>query len=252
MQVLNDLGDGLLRPRAVYKDGMLAAKDGVLALNITRPGPPESALRTVNIPRCLNAEDFALRGSPYVRVIKVIPGQIVTGSLTADVPVMDGALQSDVQNDILKLAVVERYTGKMGRGFGFVQGFGLKRGALASSVAHDSHNLILVGTNDADMVTAMTALVEMQGGFAAALDGKVIARVPLPLAGLISLEFAHEVAAQNATLLKAAREELGCALENPFMALSFLALPVIPELRLTDKGLVDVGKFAIVPLQPEG
>jgi adenine deaminase len=251
IQVLSDLGDGLLKPHKVFKDGMLAAKDGVLALNITLPGSPESALRTVNIPRCFTAADFAVRGSSHVRVIQVIPGQIVTGSLTANVPVANGMLQSDAAHDNLKLAVVERHTGEMGRSVGFVHGFGLKRGALASSVAHDSHNLIAVGANDADMAAAMTALVEMQGGFAAALDGKVIARVPLPLAGLISLEGAHEVAAQNAALLKAAREELGCALENPFMALSFLALPVIPELKLTDKGLVDVAKFDFVPLQAE-
>lgn len=252
MQVLSDLGDGLLKPHAVYKDGMLAAKDGVLALNITRPWPPESAMRTVNMPRCLNAEDFALSGSQHVRVIKVIPGQIVTGSVTAIVPVANGKLQSDVAHDILKLAVFERYTGKMGHSIGFVQGFGFKRGAIASSVAHDSHNLITVGANDDDMAAAMTALVEMQGGFAVALDGKVIARMPLPFAGLIAAECASDAAAHNKAVLKAAKEELGCALENPFMALSFLALPVIPELKLTDKGLVDVAKFDFVPLDADG
>ena len=161
-------------------------------------------------------------------------------------------LQSDVAHDILKLAVFERYTGKMGHSIGFVQGFGLKRGAIASSVAHDSHNLITVGTNDEDMASAMTALVEMQGGFAIALDGKVIARMPLPFAGLIAAECAADAAAHNKAVLKAVKEKLDCALENPFMALSFLALPVIPELKLTDKGLVDVAKFDFVPLHADG
>ncbi len=248
MQVLSDLGDGLLKPLAVYKDGMLAAKDGALALNITRPWPPDSALRTVNFPRCFNAGDFALNGSPHVRVIKVIPGQIVTGSFSANMPVVEGKLQSDVSQDILKLAVVERYTGKMGRSIGFVNGFGLKRGAIASSVAHDSHNLIAVGVDDSDLEIAFNRLAEMQGGLVAVKDGAVLAEVPLPVAGLMSLCSAMEVSRAVLRLNAVAHVELGCALGSPFMSLSFLALPVIPELKLTDKGLVDVAKFGFVPL----
>ncbi len=249
LQILSDLGEGILRPLAVYKGGELVAKEGSLAVELEARQVPVQSLQTVRVPCALTPDDFAVSGqSGSVRVIKVIPHQIVTDALTLELPVQDGRVLPDTSRDVLKLAVVERYTGKAGRSVGFVQGFGLKAGALASSVAHDSHNLIAVGTNDDDIAAAVNRVARMEGGLVAVKDGAVLADVPLPLAGLISLEDAPSVAERVGKLLRAAREALGCELDNPFMALSFLALPVIPHLKLTDRGLVDVGKFDFVPL----
>ena len=132
-------------------------------------------------------------------------------------------------------------------GVGFVQGFGLKGGALASSVGHDSHNIVVVGTNDNDMNVAARAVGNMRGGFVAVSDGEVMAQVPLPIAGLMSEQPLEVVAGQVADLIQVSHQ-LGVELDNPFMALSFLALPVIPALKLTDQGLVDVEQFKLVPL----
>jgi adenine deaminase len=145
------------------------------------------------------------------------------------------------------MAVVERHSGSGNIGKGFVKGFGLKNGALASSVAHDSHNIVIVGTTDADMQAALKAVVDMGGGLAAVSNKKVLARLALPLAGLMSYEPVTAVRDQLDGLIKITHE-MGCSLPGPFMTLSFLALPVIPELKLTDKGLIDVNKFEVVPL----
>jgi adenine deaminase len=142
---------------------------------------------------------------------------------------------------------VERHKGTGRIGKGFVKGFGLKRGALASSVAHDSHNIIIVGTTDGDMHTALEAVVQMGGGLAVVSENKVLASLALPIAGLMSLEPIQLVRDQLESLVGIAHD-MGCALKEPFMTLSFLALPVIPELKLTDFGLIDVNKFEVVPL----
>ena len=249
LQVLGNLHKGLLRPLAVYKNGELVAEEGSLAVELETRQVPVQSVQTVKILGELAPDDFAVSGqSGSVRVIKVIPHQIVTDALILDLPVQDGRVLPDTSRDVLKLAVVERYSGKAGRSVGFVQGFGLKAGALASSVAHDSHNLIAVGTNDDDIAAAVNRVARMEGGLVAVKDGTVLADVPLQLAGLISLEDAPTVAERVCKLVRIAHEALGCELDNPFMALSFLALPVIPHLKLTDRGLVDVGKFDFVPL----
>jgi adenine deaminase len=129
-----------------------------------------------------------------------------------------------------------------------VKGFGLKRGALATSVAHDSHNLVVVGVTDEEMKQAVQEVEKMQGGFVVVDQKEIKASLPLPVAGLMSLETAEEVAAQMGKLTQAARES-GVLLENPFLTLSFIAQPLIPELKLTDKGLVDVAQFRIIPLE---
>jgi len=147
--------------------------------------------------------------------------------------------------------VIERHLASGNTGLGFVKGFGLKRGALASSVAHDSHNIIVVGTNDEDMMTAAVQIVKMQGGLVVASGGQVLATVRLPIAGLMSEKSAKEVSAEMEAVEGAARD-IGCTVPTPFMAMSFLALPVIPALKLTDKGLVDVKDFALVPLFVDG
>jgi len=156
-------------------------------------------------------------------------------------------LVSDPSRDLLKIAVVERHTGSGRIGLGMVRGIGLRQGALASSVAHDSHNIIVAGVTDADMRTAVGEVVAMGGGIAAATGGRIAARLPLPVAGLMSLEPVQAVSDAMDRLVRAARG-LGSTLKDPFMTLSFLALPVIPELKITDLGLVDVREFKRVPL----
>jgi len=154
---------------------------------------------------------------------------------------------ADPKRDLIKAAVFERHRGSGNVGLGFVHGLGLRAGALASSVAHDSHNIVVAGVNDADMLTAVKHVEAMQGGVAAVKDGEVLASLALPIAGLMSDRPIDFVVDAMRRLIRVARE-LGSSHSHPFMALSFLALPVIPALRLTDRGLVDVDRFEIVPL----
>jgi len=196
----------------------------------------------------LTAKSFAIRtAGETCRVIRLVPDQIITESHRLAPTVKKGCVVSDPERDMLKLAVVERHKASGRIGLGLVSGFGLKKGALGTTVAHDSHNIIIVGTNDADMLKAAKELKRMGGGFVAVADGKVAAALPLPIAGLMSDRPAEEVAESLSKLLEKAHV-WGARVPNPFIALSFLALPVIPELKLTDKGLVDVARFQIVSL----
>jgi adenine deaminase len=238
--------DGLetLNVEEVYSGGRLVARGG----QMLPAAPPEAAAAPPSVQvdwESLNLE-IPAQGA-RARVIGVVPGQIVTQALTLPVKRQNGLAAADPERDLLKMAVIERHAATGNVGLGFVQGMGLKRGALASTVAHDSHNLIVVGTNDADMLAAARAVAEMGGGLAAVAGGNVAAQLPLPVAGLMSKEPLETVRARMEALLAAARD-LGSGLPNPFMTLSFLALPVIPALKLTDKGLVDVNRFDFVPL----
>jgi adenine deaminase len=197
----------------------------------------------------LAAADFAIpaSGAP-VRVIELVPDQLLTGS-TAEAPRMaDGLAVADPARDLAKIAVVERHhaTGRVGRGF--VRGFGLREGAFASTVSHDAHNVIVVGVSDGDMEACARRLAELGGGIVVVRDGAVLAELPLPVAGLMSDRPGADVAAALGDLRDAARE-LGVGLRAPFMALSFLGLSVIPSLKITDRGLVDVDRFELVPLE---
>jgi adenine deaminase len=184
-------------------------------------------------------------------VIETIPGQIVTKQDVSRATVRDGLAVADPGRDLLKIAVVERH-GKNGNvGLGFVRGFGMRRGAIASSVAHDSHNVIIVGVDDDDMLAALKAVEALDGGQVVVAGGEVLARLPLPIAGLIS-DQPVEAVRDMVNGLHAAFAQLGGTLEAPFMALSFLALPVIPSLKLTDQGLVDAEQFKLVPLWVDG
>ncbi len=201
--------------------------------------------------RRLDEEALAIRaGKGRIRVIGVRPGQIVTEHLLMEPCIRDGLAVADPDRDLAKLAVFERHRATGNVGLGFVTGLGLSRGALASSVAHDSHNLIVAGADDADMLVAAREVERMGGGLAVADSGRVVAGLALPVAGLMSEGPAAEVAARMAEVNRALAE-LGLALRSPFAALSFLALPVIPALKLTDKGLVDVGRFAYAALWEE-
>jgi adenine deaminase len=178
-------------------------------------------------------------------VIEIIPGQIVTRKVIEEVKVADGAAVPDVERDILKLVVVERHKASGNVGVGLVKGFGLKRGALASSVAHDSHNIIAVGANDLDILKAIEEINRLQGGLVVCTNLEILASLPLPIAGLLSPEPLDVVVTQHEVVEKTAAS-LGNLPQAPFSILSFLALPVIPELRLTDLGLVDVKNFKLL------
>jgi adenine deaminase len=183
-----------------------------------------------------------------VRVIRTVPGQIVTEMDLAVPLVLDGRIMADPEADVAKLAVFERHRGSGGVGLGLVRGLGLKAGAIASTVAHDSHNLIVAGVSDSDMLLAVRTLAECGGGFVCVRDGWVLYLLALPLAGLMSDQEPENVAS-GLDQLNASARQLGCPENiNPFMQLSFLSLPVIPRLRLTDRGLVDVQDFAFTSL----
>lgn len=235
-----------LRVRSVIKGGRTVFHEGASVGAEGQPGP-DASMGAMNI-RPFGREALAVRNEGgAIRVIDLIPGQILTKQCVLAPAVRDGAVVPDIGRDLLKLAVVERHhgTGRIGRGF--VRGFGLKAGALASSVAHDSHNLIAVGCSDEELFTAVKAVEAMNGGLAAVRGGKVLATLPLPIAGLMSDRPLAAVAAAWEKMRRVARE-LGSPLEEPFMTLSFLALPVIPAVKLTDGGLVDVGRFERVSL----
>jgi len=232
-----------LRPVKVIKDGVLVAEEGRLCV----PLKPARGVkgRSMNIAP-LGPASFAIAAQPGpARVIGVVDGQIVTRALSLDPRVEEGLVVSDTGRDILKMAVVERHHGTGNIGRALVQGFGLAFGALATSVAHDSHNIAVVGVTDADMLAAVLAVQQMGGGLVALKEGRAQARLPLPVAGLMSEARLEEVQEGLESCIAAARE-LGCRLTDPFMTLSFLCLPVIPELKLTDRGLVDVGEFRLV------
>ena len=178
-------------------------------------------------------------------VIEIVPNQIITKSVNEKPKIYDGAIVSDTKRDILKLVVVERHKATGNIGLGLVKGFGIKRGALASSISHDSHNIVAVGTNDNDLYAAIKKVETLGGGLAVAADGKMLSTLPLPIAGLLSDQPLEQVVKKLEEVEKAAAN-LGSKLAAPFATLSFLALPVIPELRLTDKGLVDVLQFKIL------
>ncbi|MEW6387963.1 MAG: adenine deaminase [Thermodesulfobacteriota bacterium] len=230
----------------VWKQGRLVAEGGRLRSDLDLPDypAPAPAFRV----KALEVESFSLQAAgDLVKVIGLIPDQLLTGRRVLAAPVRDGLLVADPSRDLLKLAVIERHQGTGNLGLGLIQGFGLKKGALASSVAHDCHNLIVIGVGEGDMLTAARHVIDLKGGLAVAADGQVLADLPLPIAGLLSPASLEEVAAAYDGLQKT-YQSLGGTLADPFMALSFMALEVIPNLKLTDLGLVDVNRFRVVPL----
>jgi adenine deaminase len=240
--VLDDLAD--LRISMVFHRGRPVAREGKPLFSW--PQPIDSRVTGSVKIKPFTVEELKLSApSETMPVIEVVPGQIITRKTQARVKVMDGVILPDTERDILKLAVVERHRATGNIGLGLVRGFGLKRGALASSIAHDSHNIIAVGTDDRDIMAAVKAIETMQGGLAAAAGGEMLAGLALPIAGLLAAEPLETVVAKLEKLQKLARD-LGCGLPSPFATLSFLALPVIPELRLTDRGLVDVTEFKLI------
>ena len=230
----------------VYKKGKLVARDGKCLLPELSLAK-ESRLVSMKLKE-LKEEDLRIKveGSK-IRAIRTAANTLITEEEILPVNEKKGEIVSEPDRDLLKMVVIERHRGSGRKGFGFIRGIGLRRGALASTVAHDSHNLIVVGANDSDMVVAANALRELGGGLVVVRGGRVEAQLPLPVAGLLSTAPLERVVKLKKEVNQAALA-LGATLEQPFMALSFMALPVIPKLKLTDQGLVDVESFKHVPL----
>jgi adenine deaminase len=239
---LDDLAN--LSVNMVFHRGRLVAREGQPLFPLPR-ADNHAVTGTVHV-KSVKRESLKLTAPPAeFPVIELVPGQIVTRKRYLKVKTVNGQFIPDMERDILKLAVVERHRATGNIGLGMVTGFGLKKGALASSVAHDSHNIVAVGTNDDDILAAIQEIQRLQGGIVAVAEGKVLASLGLPIAGLLSDEPLETVVARLGKLEQTARE-LGSRLPSPFAALSFLALPVIPELKLTDLGLVDVTEFRLI------
>lgn len=227
---------------------IVGGRPAIEALAAMGPGPAPTGRASVRVRR-LEPSDFRMPApaGASVPVIGVIPGRIITERLEAVPPRREGMLRADPEQDLAKVAVIERH-GKNGNiGRGFVRGFGLREGAIASSVGHDSHNLTVVGVEDAAMALAANRVAALEGGFVVATAERVLAELALPIAGLMSDHSSAEVTAALRRLRAAARE-LGCRLPEPFLQVSFLPLPVIPHLKITDMGLFDVDRFALVEL----
>ncbi|MBU0732584.1 MAG: adenine deaminase [Proteobacteria bacterium] len=245
--VLNDLNE--FDVASVYKDGRLVVQDGEL-IDFSR-NPSDLRVdqhKPLKIAH-LSPEHFRIpHPGGRARVIELVPGQITTRTRYEKVESVNGFVKTDVGGDLLKLSVVERHKGSGNIGLGLVHGFGLNEGAIASSVAHDSHNVIVIGVSDEEICRAVEAVRDMGGGLAVVRGNNTpLATTPLEIGGLMSNRPLGSVV-ESLRVVKSAASDLGCQCEEPFMALSFLALPVIPELKLTDKGLVDVNRFEIVPL----
>jgi adenine deaminase len=230
----------------VYKKGKLVAEGGRCLHPGAKTGD-QPQLISMNLNE-VGEEEFCIKAqTSRVRAMRLSEGTLITDEEIVSVTDRGGEAVSDSERDLLKIAVLERHHGTGRKGLGFVCGLGLRQGALASTVAHDSHNLVVAGAGDEDMIVAANTLRALGGGLVVVRDGQVQAQLPLSIAGLMSTAPLQHVVERQREVNQAARE-LGCPLEHPFMALSFLALPVIPKLKLTDRGLVDVDLFSRVEL----
>ncbi len=244
-----------MKPDMVIFEGNVVAQNGELVKECKVEDYPDWLKHTVVLKKPVTPESFEvpskkMEGTTKIHVIEMISRQIINNHIIKEVSVKNGLIQTEVDHDILKLAVVERY-GKNGNiGIGFVQGFELKKGALAYSMSHDHHNIVVVGTNDEDMALAVNEVVRLNGGLSVACDGKIRNSMELPIGGLMSEKSAEEVMAQLDVLNEDAKK-LGCNMDAPFMSLSFISLPTVPELGLTDKGLVDVLAHQLIGLEVE-
>lgn len=242
-----------MKPAVVIFEGQIVAKNGRLLKECPVEAYPDWIKHTVILKRPITAESFRISASgnqAKVRVIDMIPRQIINHHVTELMAIRDGSIAADVSRDLLKLAVVERY-GKNGNvGVGIVRGFRLREGALAYSMSHDHHNIVVVGTNDADMAAAVNEVARLNGGLCAVSGGKVLSSMELPIGGLMSEKSADEVMEQLDILNRDA-QKLGCEMDAPFMSLSFVSLPTVPDLGLTDLGLVDVLSHKLIPLIAE-
>ncbi len=230
------------RVQAVYSGGVRVSEAAFAARQVI----PPVARHSVKAPR-MEAAHFRTGGNRVeTPVIGIIPGKIITEHLTYQIAPEDGDKRPDIARDLVKIAVIERHGKNGNRATGFVKGFGLTRGAIGSTLCHDHHNIAVVGADYADMALAANRLGEIEGGFVVVEGGRVLAELALPVAGLMSLE-PFETVRRDLVALRAAARSLGVTLEEPFLQLAFLCLPVIPHLKITDFGMVDVDRFEVMP-----
>ncbi len=244
-----------MKVTCVLIDGDVVAEDGKLLVDVAPYQYPDWATNSMHVRDKITAETFAVeapegKSEVTVRAIEVIPAKVPDREVHVKLTVKDGKLESDTAQDVLKTFVFERHheTGTVGKGF--VKGFGINKGAMASTVAHDAHNLLVIGTNDEDMALAANTLIECGGGMAAVCDGKVLGCVPLPIAGLMNAKPVEEMS-EIVSNLEKAWVQIGCDMPSPFMTMALIPLACLPELRLTNRGLVDCTKFEMVPLVVE-
>ncbi len=250
MLLISDLSQ--VKVEKVFINGELVAENGELCVPIPVTEYPAHVRHSVILPKLLEAEDFAVYTNKDItqvtaQVIEVINGKVGTIARKCVLPVQKGVVQNDPAQDVIKAVIIERHQNSGTMGKGFVKGFNLQAGAFASTVAHDSHNLLIIGTNDADMAFAGNKLAEAGGGMIAVCNNKVLALLPLPIAGLMSDQPVEKVA-QAVAKLDSVWKEQGCQLVSPFMTMALLGLAVLPELRLTNRGLVDTVDFRFVNL----
>ena len=247
----SDLND--IRITRTMIDGEVVAENGKMTVDVGKAAFPDFVYDTMHVGETITADSFRVKapegasGSVKTRVIEIIPNRVGDYERIIDLKVKDGCVPADPGSDVMKLAVFERHHATGTKGLGFLKGFGFKKGAMAQTVAHDAHNLLVAGTNDEDMALAANTLIECGGGLCAVADGKVLALVPLPIAGLMSDLPAEEVAELIAKL-DAAWKEMGCVINSPYMTMALMALACLPELRLTNRGLVDCRTFEFVDL----
>ena len=249
----DDLND--IRITRTIIDGDVVAENGKMTIEIGQGNVPEFVRDTMHVGTPITPDSFKIaapkatnfNGKVKARAIEIIPNRVGSYERFVDLSVKDGFVEADVSQDVMKMVVFERHHETGTKGVGFLKGFGFKKGAMAQTVAHDAHNLLVAGTNDEDMALAANTLIECGGGMCAVADGKVLALVPLPIAGLMSEEPVEKVA-ELVSKLDAAWTEMGCVINSPYMTMAIIPLACLPELRLTNRGLVDCRTFQFVDL----
>jgi adenine deaminase len=251
----DDLND--IRITRTIIDGDVAAENGELVVEMAPSKFPDACYNTMHVGEDVNAATFNIAapesalsngsGSVKTRVMEIIPNHVGNYERLIDLPISGGCVEAKPEEDVMKLAVFERHHATGTKGLGFVKGFGFKKGAMAQTVAHDAHNLLVAGTNDEDMALAANTLIECGGGMCAVADGKVLSLMPLPIAGIMSDKSAKEVADMTEELDKAWKE-MGCVINSPYMTMALMALACLPELRLTNRGMVDCRTFQFTDL----
>lgn len=238
--------------KTVVANGKIVAKDGKLLIDVDRGKVPSWALKTMNVAKKLSSENLIIKapikeGRVRVNVMEIIEAHVTTKHVIEELEVKNYIINVDIKRDIAKIAVVERHHKTGNIGLGFVKGFGFRAGAIASTVAHDSHNIIVVGVNDEDMAYAVNKLIDVGGGMIIVKDRVILGLVELSIAGLMSLDKA-EVVAEKIKKLSNAWKEIAREMTSPFMTISLLSLSVLPEIRVTDKGVIDTVNFKKIPL----
>jgi len=249
----DDLND--IRVTRTIIDGDVVAENGRLTVGIGKSDFPESVCNTMHVGETITKDSFRIaapegcapEGSVKTRVIEIIPNRVGNYERIMELKVKNGAVEADLEQDVMKMAVFERHHRTGTKGMGFVKGFGFKKGAMAQTVSHDAHNLLVAGTNDEDMALAANTLIECGGGMCAVADGKVLALVPLPIAGIMNDLPVEEMAALIGKLSEA-WEQMGCVINSPYMTMALIPLACLPELRLTNRGLVDCRTFSFSEL----